>query len=72
MILYEYECAECGFTKEVYQKISDSSLTTFYCDKCCRVRDCHKVITKTTFKLLNGGWSKDGYSDPSKKLLASI
>ena len=57
MPIYEYECSgDCGVIEEI-QNISDEPLTK--CPKCGS--PCKRLISKTDFVLLGGGWYKDGY-----------
>jgi putative FmdB family regulatory protein len=56
MPIYEYECPKCGKFEEI-QKMTDKQLET--CPKCGN--PCKRLISKTDFVLLGGGWYKDGY-----------
>lgn len=59
MPIYEYECADCGKTDEVVQKITDAPLTT--CRHCSG--KLHKIISQSTFHLKGGGWYADQYGN---------
>lgn len=53
MPIYAYRCAECGFSKDVLQKISDAPLTT--CPSCSKAA-FQKQITAAGFQLKGTGW----------------
>ncbi len=53
MPIYAYRCAECGFSKDVLQKISDAPLTT--CPSCSK-QGFQKQITAAGFQLKGTGW----------------
>jgi putative FmdB family regulatory protein len=57
MPIYEYECAKCGKTMDVLQKISDPPMTQCqFCGGAVR-----KVMSQTTFHLKGGGWYVTDY-----------
>ena len=61
MPIYEYECAKCGLTEEVFQKISDKPLTR--CHKCSG--KLRKLISNSAFHLKGSGWYVTDYAKKS-------
>ena len=53
MPIYAYRCAECGFAKDVLQKISDPVLTV--CLSCAKP-SFKKQLTAAGFQLKGTGW----------------
>jgi putative FmdB family regulatory protein len=53
MPIYAYRCAECGFTKDVLQKLSDAPLTD--CLSCGKP-SFRKQLTAAGFQLKGSGW----------------
>ena len=53
MPIYAYRCDECGFTKDVLQKISDPVLTV--CPSCGKDA-FKKQVTAAGFQLKGTGW----------------
>lgn len=53
MPIYAYRCEECGFTKDVLQKISDPVLTV--CPSCAKP-SFKKQVTAAGFQLKGSGW----------------
>ena len=53
MPIYAYRCDECGFTKDVLQKISDPVLTA--CPSCGK-DSFKKQVTAAGFQLKGTGW----------------
>lgn len=53
MPIYAYRCDECGFTKDVLQKISDPALTD--CLSCGKPA-FKKQVTAAGFQLKGTGW----------------
>ena len=53
MPIYAYRCEECGFAKDVLQKISDSQLTE--CPSCGK-STFKKQLTAAGFQLKGTGW----------------
>lgn len=53
MPIYEYRCADCGFQKDVLQKVSDAPLTT--CPSCGH-EAFGKALTAAGFQLKGSGW----------------
>ncbi len=57
MPIYEYECKDCGKVEEVFQKISESPLTT--CRHCNG--QLKKIISQSSFQLKGSGWYVTDY-----------
>lgn len=53
MPIYAYRCDECGFAKDVLQKISDPVLTV--CPSCAKP-SFKKQVTAAGFQLKGTGW----------------
>lgn len=53
MPIYAYRCEECGFAKDVLQKISDAPLTE--CPSCAKSA-FKKQLTAAGFQLKGTGW----------------
>jgi len=53
MPIYAYRCEECGFTKDVLQKMSDPVLTV--CPSCAKPA-FKKQVTAAGFQLKGTGW----------------
>jgi len=53
MPIYAYRCEECGFAKDVLQKISDEPLTE--CPTCGKAA-FKKQVTAAGFQLKGSGW----------------
>ena len=53
MPIYAYRCEDCGFTKDVLQKISDPQLTD--CPSCGK-STFKKQLTAAGFQLKGTGW----------------
>jgi len=53
MPIYAYRCDECGFAKDVLQKISDDPLTE--CPSCGKSA-FKKQVTAAGFQLKGSGW----------------
>jgi putative FmdB family regulatory protein len=53
MPIYAYRCDECGFSKDVLQKISDPVLTV--CPSCGK-EAFKKQVTAAGFQLKGSGW----------------
>ena len=53
MPIYAYRCQECGFAKDVLQKISDAPLTD--CPSCSKP-GFKKQVTAAGFQLKGTGW----------------
>ena len=62
MPIYEYECTSCCNVFEVFQRMTEDSLTT--CPDCSG--PVKKLVSISSFQLKGGGWYADGYaSKPS-------
>jgi putative FmdB family regulatory protein len=59
---YEYECRSCQSLWEENQRITDPPR-----EECptCGKKTAIRLISRSSFSLLGGGWSKDNYSKPS-------
>jgi len=64
MPIYEYQCAECGFQKEVLQKISDEPLTV--CPQCGQPA-MKKMVSAAAFRLKGGGWYETDFKSGDRK-----
>lgn len=53
MPIYAYRCDDCGFAKDVLQKISDAPLTV--CESCGKP-SFRKQVTAAGFQLKGTGW----------------
>lgn len=53
MPIYAYRCTECGFEKDVMQKLSEPLLTT--CPE-CKTEHFSKQLTAPGFQLKGSGW----------------
>lgn len=53
MPIYAYRCEECGFAKDVLQKISDEPLSV--CPSCGK-SSFQKQVTAAGFQLKGSGW----------------
>ena len=53
MPIYAYRCEECGFAKDVLQKMSDAQLTQ--CPSCAK-STFKKQLTAAGFQLKGSGW----------------
>lgn len=53
MPIYAYRCTQCGFEKDVLQKMSDAPLTT--CPE-CKTESFAKQVTAAGFQLKGSGW----------------
>jgi putative FmdB family regulatory protein len=61
MPIYEYECTKCGHQTEVWQRITDQSVTK--CDHC--KGKMSRLISQSSFHLKGTGWYVTDYA--SKK-----
>ena len=67
MPIYEYECTKCGHQAEVWQRITDQSVTK--CERC--KGKMRKLISQSSFQLKGTGWYVTDYAskkgtDPKK------
>lgn len=53
MPIYAYRCEECGFSRDVLQKVSDAPLTV--CESCGKP-SFRKQLTAAGFQLKGTGW----------------
>jgi putative FmdB family regulatory protein len=58
MPIYEYQCDNCGFIKEVMHKISESP--DILCPECSNVMK--KLISPSAFHLKGSGWYVTDYA----------
>ena len=63
MPIYAYRCEECGFNKDVLQKVSDPVLTT--CPSCAKPA-FKKQVTAAGFQLKGSGWYTTDYKRAGK------
>ena len=68
MPIYEYGCKECGFQKDVLQKMSDEPLKT--CPECHKDAFT-KRISAAGFRLAGSGWYETDFKTGKKKNLVS-
>jgi putative FmdB family regulatory protein len=61
MPIYEYECLDCGKRFEIFQKISEGSLTVC---KECKGR-LNRLISMCSFQLKGSGWYVTDYKSSS-------
>jgi len=59
MPTYEYECSKCGHQWEADQPITAEPLKQ--CPK-CEAPEAKRLISRSSFMLLGGGWYADGYT----------
>lgn len=61
MPIYEYRCEACGKEQEKLQKMDDSPPPCEHegCTK--RGEPMKRLISRSSFELLGGGWARDGY-----------
>ncbi len=64
MPIYAYRCDNCGFEKDVLQKMSDAKLTT--CPK-CKAETFTKQLTAAGFQLKGNGWYATDFKNPPSK-----
>ena len=57
-MIYEYECEECGCYSEFDQKITDKPKKK--CPECGKMK-LKRLISRSSFRLVGGGWFRDGY-----------
>ena len=62
MPIYEYKCSDCGFQKEVIQKMSDAPLTT--CPECGK-EAFSKMLSAAGFQLKGSGWYQTDFKGGS-------
>ena len=64
MPIYEYQCAECGHTAEVFQKNTDPDESQ--CPACSKGK-LRRLISAGSFVLKGGGWYVTDFRDQGKK-----
>ena len=64
MPIYEYQCTECSFRKEVLQKISDEPLKV--CPQCGKPA-MKKMVSAAAFRLKGGGWYETDFKSGERK-----
>lgn len=68
MPIYDYQCTDCGFKKEVMRKISEPNLTD--CPQCGKPTFA-KQLSAPSFQLNGSGWYatdfKNGGAKPAAK-----
>ena len=65
MPIYEYQCANCGYQKDVIHKIADLPMTL--CDE-CNTEGLKKLVSAPHFRLKGSGWYETDFkSDKDKK-----
>ena len=64
MPIYAYECSNCGYTKDVLQKLSDKHLEI--CPECGKNSFARK-LTAAGFVLKGSGWYATDFRDGQKK-----
>jgi putative FmdB family regulatory protein len=69
MPIYEYQCTECGFQKEVLQKISADPLKV--CEECGK-ESMKKMVSAAAFRLKGGGWYETDFKSGDKKNVAGV
>lgn len=62
MPIYAYRCSQCGFEKDVLQKMSDPPLTT--CPE-CNTDHFSKQLTAAGFQLKGSGWYQTDFKGGS-------
>jgi putative FmdB family regulatory protein len=63
MPIYAYRCSQCGFEKDVLQKMSDPPLTT--CPE-CNQETFVKQLTAAGFQLKGSGWYQTDFKNNDK------
>ncbi|MBH1962657.1 MAG: zinc ribbon domain-containing protein [Rhodocyclales bacterium] len=69
MPIYAYRCTQCGFEKEVMQKISDPLLTT--CPS-CQAETFAKQLTAPGFQLKGSGWYATDFKGGNKSSTTEV
>ncbi len=62
MPIYAYRCSQCGFEKDVLQKMSDPPLAT--CPE-CHTDNFSKQLTAAGFQLKGSGWYQTDFKSNS-------
>lgn len=66
MLMFEYSCCGCKEIFEVYQKINEDKLNSFYCPACGKIMPVKRLIGSRGFVLGGNGWSDSGYQKEMK------
>ena len=61
MAIYDFQCPRCKRVIELEMKITDD-LKPLCFEGTCDGVEMSKLMSKTSFVLVGGGWAKDGYS----------
>ncbi|MDD3379637.1 MAG: zinc ribbon domain-containing protein [Rugosibacter sp.] len=69
MPIYAYRCTQCGFEKEVMQKISDPLLTTC---PACQSETFAKQLTAPGFQLKGSGWYATDFKGGNKSSTTEV
>lgn len=69
MPIYAYRCTQCGFEKEVMQKISDPLLTTC---PACQAEAFAKQLTAPGFQLKGSGWYATDFKGGNKSSTTEV
>ncbi|MDD2947757.1 MAG: zinc ribbon domain-containing protein [Rugosibacter sp.] len=69
MPIYAYRCTQCGFEKEVMQKISDPLLTTC---PACQAETFAKQLTAPGFQLKGSGWYATDFKGGNKSSATEV
>jgi putative FmdB family regulatory protein len=64
MPIYSYQCSECGYEKDVLQKLSDKHLVI--CPE-CGAKGFARKLTAAGFVLKGSGWYATDFRDGHKK-----
>lgn len=67
MPIYEYVCDDCGYEKEILQRMSDEPLS-----RCpgCHQDNFRKRVSAAGFRLKGSGWYETDFKTGTKKNLA--
>lgn len=68
MPIYAYRCTNCGFEKDVLQKMSDMPLTA--CPQ-CKTENFSKQVTAAGFHLKGSGWYATDFKGGNKTAAGS-
>lgn len=61
-MLYQWDCKKCGKQVDVMRKVDDRDVPPEEACEICKGSDFVRVVSGGTgFKLLGGGWFRDGY-----------
>jgi putative FmdB family regulatory protein len=63
MPIYAYRCTQCGFEKDVLQKMSDAPLTQC---PACNTGNFAKQLTAAGFQLKGSGWYQTDFKGGAK------